>query len=272
VSKVGKKMDKIYLAALQMVPGIGNARIKSLIALFGSARQAWQANRRDLFLCQCLDEATCNNLLNLREKIDVQNLSVKWESIGIKMCALTDNDYPSQLRNIYNPPSVLYYRGQLPVTEKLLAIVGARRASAYGKNVAQLLGAELAAAGFWVVSGAARGIDTAAHRGALTRGYTIAVLGSGVDVSYPPENSKLLDSIAEQGAVISEYAPGTMPHSAFFPARNRIINGLSRGVVVVEAAEKSGALLLLIMLWKKDVTFLLYQAVFFQLQVKVFIV
>jgi DNA processing protein len=138
---------------------------------------------------------------------------------------------------------VLYYRGNLPVNDKLVAVVGSRKASVYGKSAASMLASTLAASNVGVVSGAARGIDTAAHEGAMEKGYTIAVLGSGVDVCYPPENAKLLAQIAETGAVISEYAPGVMAHPGHFPARNRIINGLARGVIVIEAAEKSGALI-----------------------------
>lgn len=236
-------VDKIYLAALQMVSGIGSARLKSLISFFGSAELAWQASRRDLFLCGCFDETIYNKLLIQREKIDIYTLAGEWEKQGIHICSLHDVEYPQLLLNTFNPPYVFYYRGILPTTDNMIAIVGARHASPYGKNIATRLGAELAEAGVWVVSGAARGIDTAAHQGALTKGYTIAVLGCGVDVSYPPENSKLLSHIAECGAVISEYPPGTLAHPGQFPARNRIINGLSRGVVVVEAAEKSGALI-----------------------------
>jgi len=237
------KVDKIYLAALQMVPGIGSARLKSLISFFGSAELAWQASRRDLFLCGCLDETIYNKLLIHREKIDIYKLAGEWEKQGIHICALPDLEYPQLLLNTFNAPYVFYYRGILPTTENMIAIVGARHASPYGKNIATRLGSELAEAGVWVVSGAARGIDTAAHQGALTKGYTVAVLGCGVDVNYPPENSKLLSHIAECGVVISEYPPGTMAHPGQFPARNRIISGLSRGVIVVEAAEKSGALI-----------------------------
>jgi len=236
-------VDKIYLAALQMVSGIGSARIKSLISFFGSAKLAWQASQRDLFLCGCLDETIYNKLLIHREKIDIYKLAGEWEKQGIYICSLHDQEYPTLLRNTYNAPYVLYYRGQLPTHEKLIGIVGARQASLYGKNIAGKLASELAEAGVWIVSGAARGIDTAAHQGALTKGYTVAVLGCGVDVNYPPENGKLLSHIAECGAVISEYPPGTMAHPGHFPARNRIISGLSRGIVVVEAAEKSGALI-----------------------------
>jgi DNA processing protein len=236
-------MEKIYLAALQMVSGIGNARLKGLISFFGSAQQAWLASKRDLFLSGCLDETIYNKLLIHREKIDIYTLACEWEKKGIRICSCSDIEYPKLLLNTFNAPQVLYYRGTLPSTDNLIAIVGARKASAYGKNIAQLLGSELAEEGLWVVSGAARGIDTAAHQGALTKGCTIAVLGCGVDINYPPENHKLLDKIAECGAVVSEYAPGTIAHPGHFPARNRIINGLSRGVVVVEAAERSGALI-----------------------------
>lgn len=236
-------MEKYYLTALQMVSGIGRARLKALVDFFGSAQHAWQADRRNLFLCGCLDESTCNNLLASREKIDIHKLANQWEKHGIKICAVDDQEYPALLRHTFNPPMVLYYRGKLPVTENIIAIVGSRRASVYGKNTAQMLAAGLASAGIWVVSGAARGIDSAAHQGALTEGYTMAVLGCGVDVVYPPENAKLLALIAEKGCIISEYPPGTSPHASYFPARNRIINGVARGVVVVEAAEKSGALI-----------------------------
>ena len=242
-SNVGGKNGKIYLAALQMVSGIGNVRLKGLVSFFGSAQQAWLANRQDLFLSGYLDEVIYNKLLIHREKIDIYTLACDWEKKGIKICSYSDAEYPKLLLNTFNAPQVLYYRGILPTTENLIAIVGARKASSYGKNIAQLLASELAETGIWVVSGAARGIDTAAHQGALTKGYTIAVLGCGVDINYPPENGKLLNHISECGAVISEYAPGTIAHPGHFPARNRIINGLSRGVVVVEAAERSGALI-----------------------------
>ncbi len=236
-------MSKLYLAALQMVSGIGSARLTSLVSYFGSAQQAWQASRRDLFLSGCLDEATYTNLLLHRDTIDIYKLASQWEKQGIHICSIHDANYPQLLLNTFHPPYIFYYRGTLPVDNKCIAIVGARRATSYGKNIAHLLASELAAAGFWVVSGAARGIDTAAHQGALTTGYTLAILGCGVDVHYPAENAKLLGQIAECGGIISEYSPGTIPHPGYFPARNRIINGLARGVVVVEAAERSGSLI-----------------------------
>jgi len=236
-------MKNIHLAALHMVSGVGHARMKSLVGYFGSAEQAWQASRDELILSGCLDEMLCNKIVNCREKIDIIKLSKDWEKLGIGIVSLWDENYPVLLAGTYNPPTILYYRGTLPISDKLVAIVGARRATAYGRNVCKMLACELAAAGVGIVSGAARGIDSVAHMGALEAGYTIAVLGNGVDICYPPENYRLLERIAESGAVISEYVPGTRPQAKQFPARNRIINGLSRGVVVVEAAERSGALI-----------------------------
>ncbi|MDT8901278.1 DNA-processing protein DprA [Anaeroselena agilis] len=237
-------MERYYQAALTMVPGLGNSRLNSLVAFFGSARQAWMASRRDLFLCGCLDETIGNNILAQREKIDIHKMAAAWEQKGIGVVCAADAAFPDRLRRIFDPPQVLYYRGRLPVDELLIAVVGARRASAYGRNAALSLAAGLAAAGAGVVSGAARGVDSAAHEGALSAGgYTVAVLGCGVDVVYPPENGRLLARIAEQGAIVSEYWPGTDPLPHHFPVRNRIISGLARGVAVVEAAEKSGSLI-----------------------------
>jgi DNA processing protein len=239
----GKEMDNYYAAALQSVSGIGSAKIAAMIDYFGSAQQAWQAQKGDLFLCKILDGVTCNNLVVWREQLDVEKLRNDWDRKKIHLCSKRDQAYPVLLKNVYEAPYLLYYRGSLPAHSSLMALVGARRASAYGKNVAHMLAAQLAEAGYWVVSGAARGIDTASHVGALTRGATIAILGCGVDICYPRENERLLQQICEQGAVVSEYMPGTPPHPGFFPARNRIISGMARGVVVIEAAERSGALI-----------------------------
>ena len=158
---------------------------------------------------------------------------------------LGDADYPANLREISTPPERLYVRGTMTDGDALaVAIVGSRTATSYGLAVAERLAAELAGRGITVVSGLARGIDSAAHRGALRAGgRTLAVLGSGVDVIYPPENRRLAREIEGHGAVISQFAPGTRPLAGHFPARNRVIAGLSLGVVVVEAAERSGSLI-----------------------------
>ncbi|MHC1746187.1 MAG: DNA-processing protein DprA [Negativicutes bacterium] len=236
-------MNNMCIAALQKIPGVGNVRIKTLLSYFGSALDVWKADKHDLLLSQCLEEKHCDQLLNLRKQIDLPGLKTQWDKKKICTCNWDEPEYPALLRDTFNPPVLLYYKGNLPANSNNIAIVGSRKASAYGKNTAAMFAAELSAAGICIVSGAARGIDTAAHQGALKEGRTIAVLGSGVDIVYPPENSRLLSAIAEQGAIISEYPPGTPPHSGHFPARNRIISGLSRGVVVVEAAERSGSLI-----------------------------
>ena len=236
-------MNNMYIAALQMIPGVGNAHIKTLLSYFGSSFNAWQADKHDLLLSKCLNEKLCNQLVNLRTQVDLVELRSQWEKKGIYTCNCNEPAYPSLLRSTFNPPVLLYYRGNLMDTADAVAVVGSRRASAYGKNTASMLASGLSAAGVCIISGAARGIDTAAHQGALNEGRTVAVLGSGVDIPYPPENSHLLAEIAKQGAVISEYPPGTLPHPSHFPARNRIISGMSRGVVIVEAAERSGSLI-----------------------------
>jgi len=168
----------------------------------------------------------------------------KIENVGIRLLSFLDADYPRRLFEIGDPPPLLYLRGTLPAWDPALAVVGSRRATREGLKVAERLSAEIAAAGITVVSGLARGIDSAAHRGALAGGgVTVAVLGCGVDVAYPPENRDLADQIARTGCIISEFPMGTQPLAEHFPRRNRIISGLSHGVLVVEAVEKSGSLI-----------------------------
>lgn len=153
-------------------------------------------------------------------------------------------EYPGELERIYNPPTLLYATGRrLDNSEPRIGIVGSRRCTAYGRAMAEEMAEELAAQGFTIVSGLARGIDAAAHRGALKSGHTIGVLGCGLDNMYPPENKTLYEQIPEKGTIISEYPPGTPPFRQNFPARNRIISGLSLGVIIVEATVKSGALI-----------------------------
>jgi DNA processing protein len=165
---------------------------------------------------------------------------------GIKIIPRDDDGYPPLLQEIPDPPPVLYLKGTIePRDLNALAIVGSRRCSFYGREQSERFAALLAGAAMTVVSGGARGIDSAAHRGALSHpnGRTIAVLGSGIDVPYPPENTKLFEQIAQRGAVISEYSLGTPPVAENFPRRNRIVSGISRGVLVVEADDRSGALI-----------------------------
>ena len=239
------EVERMYLAALQSVPGIGSAKLRRLAAHFGSARGAWEASQEELAASGALDAPALAALAALRRRPpDFEKLARSWEARGIRLLAWYDAAYPSKLKEIFKPPALLYCRGRLAADGKRIAVVGARQATAYGKSAAQAIARALAESGVEIVSGAARGIDAAAHQGALdARGSTVAVLGCGVDVAYPAENKRLLDEIAECGAVVSEYAPGTRPNAKFFPARNRIISGLSDGIVVAEAALKSGALI-----------------------------
>ena len=239
-------MEKVFLAVLQMTSGIGNAKIRDLLDYFGSAKAVWQASESEIIESKCLSLSVCEQLFDHRKQcMEVDAFAQKWDRQGIKLCSCFEEEYPRCLKEIFNPPMILYYCGDFSCCDKNIAIVGARKASAYGKSAAELLARDLAKAGAAVISGAARGIDTAAHQGALAAaGKTIAVLGCGVDIAYPPENRKLLAQIVEQGgAIVSEFAPGMAPLAKNFPARNRIISGLSDGVVVVEAAVKSGSLI-----------------------------
>lgn len=235
-------MERQYLAALKQVTGLGIKTEKMIMQYFGSAQEAWQAPIDDWYDCG-VKKNVCAEFVGLRDRLDIERMITEWEKKGIRLCIRGDEEYPALLSEIFDPPSLLYYRGTIPKSELTVGIVGARRSTTYGRQAARKIASELAASGVVVVSGAARGIDTSSHLGALENGKTIAVLGCGVDVAYPPENAKLLADIEQNGAVISEYPPGTQPRQGFFPARNRIISGISAGLLVVEAAEKSGALI-----------------------------
>ena len=187
------------------------------------------------------------NLLSYRPKtsIDIDKEIGLIKKYDVEVITIDEDQYPKNLKHIYNPPRVLYVKGKLiPEDYYSIGIVGSRKASFYGQQNAERLGSELAQKGFTVISGMARGIDTYAHKGALkAKGRTIAVLGSGINVVYPPENKTLMDEISRNGAVISEFPIDTRPNRQNFPMRNRIISGLSMGVLVIEAARKSGALI-----------------------------
>lgn len=236
--------EHLALAALLRVPGLGSAAAGKLREAFGSACAALAAPM-EAFAQHGLPSKLAKDVQKARDGAEVYEAQLfkTCEHSNIRMTALGDPDYPPYLAEIFAPPILLYYRGTLLPDAQCLAMVGSRRFSRYGEGVAKSFAETFARAGFTVVSGAARGIDSASHKGALTAGRTVAVLGCGVDIAYPPENRRLLAEIAETGAVISEYAPGTPPLPSFFPARNRIISGLSRGVIVIEAAEKSGSLI-----------------------------
>jgi DNA processing protein len=218
--------------------------LQALLDYFGDAETAWQATAHDLRQAG-LDRRSLANLLKARDKLDLEAEVERLDRVGVQVLTWDDAGYPRNLRQVYNAPPILYVRGQIEERDEwAVAVVGTRRASVYGKEAARLMGSGLAQAGVTVVSGMARGIDTVAHRSCLDAGgRSIAVLGCGVDVVYPPENARLAAELAERGAVVSEYALGTRPEASNFPPRNRIISGLALGTVVVEAGVGSGALI-----------------------------
>lgn len=236
--------DAPYWVALSRVTELGAKRIRFLVDYFHSAEKVFRASEKELF-ASGLPARAVNALLHERKTIIPEREWGRVESLGIGVITLVDQDYPSLLMQIYDPPAVLFYQGDLTVTnEPGLAVVGSRKATEYGKTVANKLASDLAVAGVVVISGMARGIDTSAHFGALQAGgKTAAVLGCGLDICYPPENRKLRDEIVRSGLVLSEFPPGTTPKPHHFPMRNRIISGLALATIVVEAAEKSGALI-----------------------------
>lgn len=231
-----------YWIGFSNVSGIGPARLRRLLDYYGSIEAAWQANAGELRAIG-LDRRSIENLVRTRDSLDLAAEMKKIEQQGITILTWESDNYPSLLQNIADPPPILYMRGSLtPADEWALAVVGTRRASTYGKECARFLVRGLAENGITIISGLAYGIDTEAHRAALRAGgRTIAVLGCGVDVIYPSENKKLSREIIENGALISEYPLGTKPLAGNFPQRNRVISGLSLGVLFVEGTRKSGA-------------------------------
>ncbi len=227
-----------------MVPGIGPVLFKRLVARFETPDKVFKASASSLMEVEGIGERVASEIRSFRNWNEAEDEMGKAESCGAAIITMADKEYPKNLLNIYDPPPYLYVRGRLDGDERAIALVGSRFASTYGKMVTEGLSRDLARNGYAVISGMARGIDTAAHKGALSAGgRTIAVLGSGIDVIYPPENKGLYKEISEAGAVISEFPMGTGPLSENFPARNRIISGISLGVVIVEASLKSGSLI-----------------------------
>lgn len=230
--------------ALKSVPGVGNHLFKRLIDSFKSPSMVFQARQSDLLeidgMSPRLVSAVKQHKVPEHVKEDLRLAVQK----GFKIVTMTDADYPALLREIPDPPPFLYVFGDLDGSTMNIAVVGSRNATAYGISTTKRLCRDLASIGMTVVSGMAVGIDTAAHRGALSgHGKTIAVLGSGFNNVYPAENRKLFDDIARNGAVITEFPMATEPEPHNFPTRNRVISGISLGTVVVEATRKSGSLI-----------------------------
>jgi DNA processing protein len=231
--------------ALSRVPGLGCVNFKKLAEYFGDPTEAFIAPADALVKIQSLDPNVINGLRHFSAWAEMEAEVSRAEKAAIKIVPFTDPIYPARLRLIADPPPFLYVKGEIRnQDERAVAVVGSRSASDYGRRVARDLCRGLASLGFTVVSGMARGIDGAAHEAALNAGgRTLAVLGCGVDRAYPREHDKLYQRITENGAVMSEFPLGTGPVPFNFPVRNRLISGLSLGVVVVEATEKSGSLI-----------------------------
>ncbi len=233
-----------YWVGLSMIPGIGRIRISQLKEHFGSLQAAWKASEGGLSQAG-LDSRSVDSLLLLRSRIPLDAEMEKLERYKVKALACEDPSYPSRLKEIYDYPPVLYVRGNLPPQdEPCLAVVGTRRTTIYGRQITEEIVADLARSSITIVSGLARGIDSVAHRTAIDAGgKTIAVFASGLDIVYPAENAKLAQAIMEHGALVSEHPLGIRPKAENFPLRNRIMSGLSLGVLVIEAGERSGALI-----------------------------
>lgn len=232
--------------ALNMIPGIGPVRVRAMRERLGSATAILEASASQLETIPGISPEVARQVAGWRNTVDLDGELARIEKAGVTVVTCEDADYPPNLREIYDPPLVLYVRGALRTDEKLaFSIVGSRRTTLYGQEMGRRLAFQLARAGATVVSGLARGIDSFAHRGALQAGgRTVAVLGCGIDQVYPPENTGLAAEIVEKGgAVVTEFPFGTRPDRQTFPMRNRVVSGWSLGVVVVEANLTSGALI-----------------------------
>ena len=231
--------------ALNLLPNIGPIRVRRLLENFGTAKSILAATPKDLVQVRGIGKEASSTIANWQKEIDLQAELKKIQARNIRIITPEDQEYPSLLREIYNPPLVLYSWGKLQKSDsEAVSIVGSRQATHYGKETARKLGFQLANAGLCVVSGMARGIDSAAHEGALAAGgRTIAVIGSGLGKIYPPENQQLAEKISSNGAVISEFPVDFPPQKRSFPQRNRIVAGWALGTLVIEAGARSGALI-----------------------------
>ena len=235
--------ERPYWVAFLTVPYVGPARMRRLLECFGSLEVAWKQDAATLK--PLLDERGLQGLLDTRRTLDPMRMMESFEKQQIRVTTLNDPEYPRLLQEIPAPPPVLFHLGEFhDLDAQSVAIVGTRRMSAYGRELTARIAGDLARAGVTIVSGLARGVDGVAHRAALDAGgRTIAVLGGGLNRMYPAEHTGLARQISESGVVMSEYLPDTTASARHFPARNRIISGLSLGIVVTEAPERSGALI-----------------------------
>jgi DNA processing protein len=233
------------LVALNLVEGVGPVRVRQLLEHFGDAPAILKASKQQLLQVRSIGEDTAGNISGWEKTVDLAGELKRISDFGCHVLTQADENYPALLREIYDPPIVLYVKGELTAKDKnAVAIVGSRMTTHYGIEVARKLAYQLAYVGVTVVSGGARGIDTAAHQGALSaKGRTVAVLGTGINLVFPPENNELFERIAANGAVITQFPFNRSPDKQSFPIRNRIVAGMTLGTVVVEANLTSGALI-----------------------------
>ena len=236
--------DIKYWVGFNIIPGVGRVKFNQIESYFGSLEDAWKASPAELRRSG-LDGKSVRAINERRDKISLDEEMEKLESFDIRVLTCHDDDYPARLKEIYDYPPLLYVRGSiLGEDEWCLAVVGTRRPTVYGRQIAEEMATELARNKITIVSGLAKGIDAIAHQGALDAGgRSIAVMGGELDTVYPAENTALAKSLLKQGALVSEYHPGTRPKAENFPRRNRIMSGMSLGVMVVEAGKNSGALI-----------------------------
>jgi len=239
------KESSLLLVALNLFPDLGSIKIQSIAEKYNSFSEFMKADAEELLDVPGIGKKLCERIITHRSKIEPYSEIEKATEQKVSIVTLFDEEYPERLKEIYDPPPVLYIKGDKSVlNNRSIAVVGSRKASTYGRRVAINFAKELALMNINVVSGMARGIDSFAHKGAIEAGGpTTAILGCGIDIVYPPENRVLMQEIIECGCIISSFPMGTTPLPANFPARNRIISGLSLGTLVVEAAERSGSLI-----------------------------
>ena len=245
-SNATQSMDEVkYWVALNMVLGVGKTLFHRLVREFGSPEQVFRSPRKELMRVEGIGDKTATEIASFSIEAKVDRELRLLEKIQARILTLTNPEYPELLRQIYDPPPILYCQGKpLDSYPIPVAVVGTRAVTSYGKMVTESLCKGLAERGVAVISGMARGVDTLAHRSALhVGGETVAVFGCGLSHTYPPENRSLRDKITQSGTVVSEFPISMGPERNNFPARNRVISGLSYGVIVVEAGEKSGALI-----------------------------
>jgi len=238
------KEDIKYWVGFSLISGIGRVKLGQLESYFKTLDNAWKATPAELKQAG-LDKGSISAITSYRPKISLEAEMEKLERYGVKVLTFHNPDYPARLKEIYDYPPILYMRGSLlPVDEWCLAVVGTRRATVYGRQITEEIVADLARSKITIASGLAKGIDSVAHKSALEAGgRSIAVFACGLDIVYPAENAELAKRIMQNGALISEYPLGTRPRADNFPRRNRIMSGLSLGVLVVEAGETSGAMI-----------------------------